>query len=92
MRERLTCQECGALPKPGSVRCESCQEHHSLREAARRQARRDAGLCVRCGKRAVVDDDGEPMAYCDAHRAENDARRLALKKKRARLKARAARP
>jgi hypothetical protein len=47
---------------------------------------------VRCGELAVVDDDGEPMAYCDEHRAENDARRLALKKKRARLKARAARP
>lgn len=89
MAELDHCQECSSPPEPGSRRCRTCKDHHNLREAARRQARRDAGLCVRCGETAVVDDDGEPMSYCDGCRAANDARRLALKKQRARARLKA---
>jgi hypothetical protein len=90
-RIRDTCQECGSPPLPGKTRCQTCLEHHSLREAKRRQDRRDQGLCVPCGAPAVIDDDGVPMSYCDACRAKNDARRLAIKKKREAEKRRAER-
>lgn len=79
MRERDTCQECSSPPLPGERRCSTCKELHNLREAKRRDDRREQGLCVPCGAPAVLDDDGEPMRFCDACRAKADARRLALK-------------
>lgn len=80
-RERDTCQECSELPLSGERRCQSCKDLHNLREAKRRDDRREQGLCVPCGERAVLDDDGVPMRYCGACRAKNDARRLALKQR-----------
>lgn len=86
MRERdpSLCQDCGSVPLPDGRRCQTCKDLHNLREAARRAERRENGLCVPCGEPAVLDDDGEPMRYCDGCRAKNDARRLALKKQRER--------
>lgn len=81
-RERDTCQECSSLPLPGERRCQGCKDLHNLREAKRRDDRREQGLCVPCGEPAVLDDDGVPMRYCDSCRAKNDARRLALKRRR----------
>lgn len=85
-RERDTCQECSELPLPGERRCRSCKDLHNLREAKRRDDRREQGRCVPCGEPAVVDDDGVPMRYCAGCRAKNDARRLALKQQRAKSK------
>lgn len=78
------CQECSSPPLPGERRCQVCKDNHTLREAQRRDERRRLGLCVRCGHKAVKDEDGKPMRYCDEHRAQNDARRLAIKQRRER--------
>lgn len=85
-RDHALCQDCSAAPLPGGRRCQVCKDLHNLREAARREERRELGLCVPCGKPAVKDDDGVPMRYCDDCRAKNDARRLALKRRRQREK------
>jgi len=69
---------------PDGRRCQTCKDLHNLREAARREERREQGLCLPCGQPAVIDDDGMPMRYCDDCRAKNDARRLVLKRQRAR--------
>lgn len=84
MRERDPdkCQDCSEAPLPDGRRCQTCKDLHALREAARREERRRLGRCVPCGKPAVLDEDGVPMRYCDDCRAKNDARRLALKRKR----------
>jgi hypothetical protein len=86
MRERDSdkCQDCGSPPLPDGRRCQTCKDLHALREAARREERRRLGLCVPCGKRAVVDEDGVPMTLCDDCRAKYEARRLATKRKRER--------
>jgi hypothetical protein len=84
MRERNTCQDCGDFPLPGERRCQRHKDLHNLREARRREDRREQGLCLPCGAPAVLDDDGVPMRYCDGCRAKNEARRLALKQRTAR--------
>ena len=84
MRRKKTCKECGAKPLPNETRCKKHKRANALREAARRAARKLAGKCIRCEAKAIVDDDGEVMAYCDEHRAENDARRLAARQRRER--------
>ena len=82
--ERKHCQECKRKPVPGKRRCKRCAQNHNLREAARRDERRRAGLCVVCGATAVIDEHGEPMSLCDEHRLRYEVRREAAKKKRER--------
>lgn len=88
MRERdpHKCQDCSSPPLPDGRRCQSCKDLHNMREAARREERRAQGLCLPCGQPAVIDEEGNPMRYCDECRAKNDARRAALKRQRERAR------
>lgn len=80
---RTNCKDCSCHPLPGKRRCAPCGKAHSEREAARREARRRAGLCVVCGTVAELDDEGAPMTLCRRHRLAYETRRLAQKQRRA---------
>jgi hypothetical protein len=43
------CRGCGKDPEPGRTRCKACAAAKRQQETARREARRTAGLCVKCG-------------------------------------------
>lgn len=55
--------------------CRTCADRSLAADRARYQARRQAGLCVRCGLPARVDSDGAIRHLCHAHAAARRARR-----------------
>lgn len=60
------CPICGVRPiEPGYKRCRECALHESEYMAARRERRREAGLCPRCGKPVTS------WKQCDRCRAYN---------------------
>lgn len=86
MSKREHCKDCSDPAESGKVRCARCAEFHSIREAARREARRLAGSCIVCGEAAVVDVDGVLLAHCDEHRHYYAVRRVATAKAKRRAK------
>ncbi len=61
------CKECAAPALEGMHRCAECRTAHNAREAARRKARRKAGVCTVCGAKAVL-VDGATLTTCKTHR------------------------
>lgn len=78
----MKCKDCSRRAAAGKRRCKACSKVHSQRERARRDARRNAGLCVVCGEDAVTEAD-HVLTLCELHRQHyvqrDAARRLALK-------------
>ena len=58
----MTClyARCQNSPSPGTVYCRNCANMRTERQREQRQARINAGLCYRCGKRPPM----EPATRC----------------------------
>lgn len=68
------CNDCSKKPAPGKKRCKSCGAKHAARERLRREQRRSAHACVKCGKPVATSKThvgfggasrvDEPAVYC----------------------------
>lgn len=66
---RGRCPDCNGanFVEPGRCRCTKCRERRSELDSERRERRREAGLCTRCGK--PVDVEG--YVWCSKCRAKS---------------------
>lgn len=58
---------CAGQAERGRLMCDNCRLIHNQREAERRAARKDKGLCVVCGAKASK-SGSHVLTHCKAHR------------------------
>lgn len=79
MKVKKKCKDCRRVPPKGARRCAACAKKHADTERARRELRRQRGLCVVCGDEGFVDESGVRQSLCCRHRERLEERRLALR-------------
>jgi len=78
VKVKKKCKDCRRVPPKGARRCAACAKRHTETERARRELRRQQGLCVVCGAEAFV-VEGVKQSLCAEHRERLELRRAALR-------------